>query len=223
MDNISSYIDHTLLKPEATGKDIEKLCEEAINYRFASVCVNPYFVPLASNLLMGTRINVCMVIGFPLGANTTIIKVKETEEAIQNGADEIDMVMNVGALKERNDQGVFQDIEDVVKAAQGKIVKVILETCLLTKEEKKRACLLSKEAGAHFVKTSTGLASGVATVEDVTLLRKVVGDRMGVKASGGIRDRKTAIKMIESGASRIGTSSGVQIVKSDLISDNNGY
>ncbi|ASS90167.1 deoxyribose-phosphate aldolase [Aeribacillus pallidus] len=164
-----------------------------------------------------------MVIGFPLGANTTIIKVKETEEAIQNGADEIDMVMNVGALKERNDQGVFQDIEDVVKAAQGKIVKVILETCLLTKEEKKRACLLSKEAGAHFVKTSTGLASGVATVEDVTLLRKVVGDRMGVKASGGIRDRKTAIKMIESGASRIGTSSGVQIVKSDLISDNNGY
>ncbi|MEK5272074.1 deoxyribose-phosphate aldolase [Aeribacillus sp. FSL K6-8394] len=223
MDNISSYIDHTLLKPEATGKDIEKLCEEAINYQFASVCVNPYFVPLASNLLMGTRINVCTVIGFPLGANTTIIKVKETEEAIQNGADEIDMVMNVGALKERNDQGVFQDIEDVVKAVQGKIVKVILETCLLTEEEKKRACLLSKEAGAHFVKTSTGLASGVATVEDVTLLRKVVGDRMGVKASGGIRDRKTAIKMIESGASRIGTSSGVEIVKSDLISDNNGY
>ncbi|GAB7388126.1 deoxyribose-phosphate aldolase [Bacillaceae bacterium] len=223
MDNLASYIDHTLLKPEATGKDIEKLCAEAINYRFASVCVNPYFVPLAAKLLMGTGINVCTVIGFPLGANTTIVKVKETEDAVQNGADEIDMVMNVGALKERNDQAVFQDIKEVVKAAEGKIVKVILETCLLTEEEKKRACLLAKEAGAHFVKTSTGFASGGATIEDVMLLRKVAGDRMGVKASGGIRDRETAIKMIESGASRIGTSSGVQIVKSDLNSGNPGW
>lgn len=152
MDNISSYIDHTLLKPEATGKDIEKLCEEAINYQFASVCVNPYFVPLASNLLMGTRINVCTVIGFPLGANTTIIKVKETEEAIQNGADEIDMVMNVGALKERNDQGVFQDIEDVVKAVQGKIGESYIGNLSIDRRGKETGLLIVERGWCTFCK-----------------------------------------------------------------------
>lgn len=223
MKNISSFIDHTLLKPEATGKDIEKLCAEAIQFQFASVCINPYFVPLAAKLLDGSGVNVCTVIGFPLGANTTRTKVRETEEAILNGASEIDMVMNIGALKEQDDKAVYQDIAEVVKSAQGKTVKVILENCLLTEEEKRRACLLAKEAGAHFVKTSTGFSSGGATIEDVELMRAVVGDKMGVKASGGIRDLETALKMIKAGATRIGTSSGIKIVTDDQSQIDNGY
>ncbi|AZR74791.1 deoxyribose-phosphate aldolase [Anoxybacter fermentans] len=206
-------IDHTLLKPNATEDDIRKLCEEAKKYGFASVCVNPAYVALASKLLRGTGVKVCTVVGFPLGATTTTTKVIETRDAIANGATEIDMVINVGALKSGNNALVKRDIEEVVEAARGRaIVKVILETSLLTDEEKVRACLLSKYAGAHFVKTATGFGPGGATVEDVALMRKTVGNEMGVKASGGIRDLKTARAMIDAGATRIGASASVAIV-----------
>ncbi|WP_027416817.1 deoxyribose-phosphate aldolase [Aneurinibacillus terranovensis] len=215
MRNLSSYIDHTLLKQEATSKDIEKLCDEARQFKFASVCINPHFVSLATKWLQGSEVKVCTVIGFPLGANTTTVKVSETEDAIRNGASEIDMVINIGALKEKNDEIVFRDIAGVVNAAKGKTVKVIIETCLLTEEEKRRACMLSKEAGAHFVKTSTGFSTGGAIVEDVELMKATVGDKLEVKASGGIRDQESALKMIKAGATRIGTSNGVKIVTDD--------
>lgn len=212
--SLAKMIDHTLLKQDATKAQIIELVQEAKKYKFASVCVHPTWVKTASELLHDEQdVNVCTVIGFPLGATTTEVKVFETKQAVENGATEIDMVINIGALKEQNDLFVLEDIQSVVRAANDRaIVKVIIETCLLTNEEKIRACKLAKNAGAHFVKTSTGFSTSGATVEDVQLMREVVGSKMGVKASGGIRDKEKAIAMIEAGANRIGTSSGVTIV-----------
>lgn len=210
---LNKLIDHTLLKPEATKAQIEKLCGEAKEYDFKSVCVNPYYVKYAKELLKESDVLVCTVIGFPLGQNTTAIKVAETKDAINNGADEIDMVINVGALKSKDVDYVLNEIKEIRNACKGKTLKVIIETCLLTDEEKIAACKLSNEAGADFVKTSTGFSTHGATVEDVKLMRETVGEDMGVKASGGIRDRETALKMIEAGATRLGVSAGVEIVK----------
>ncbi|RLQ02767.1 deoxyribose-phosphate aldolase [Geobacillus stearothermophilus] len=211
--NIANMIDHTLLKPEATKEQIVQLCAEAKQYGFASVCVNPSWVKTAARELSGTDVRVCTVIGFPLGATTPETKAFETKNAIENGAREVDMVINLGALKSGADDWVERDIRAVVEAAAGKaLVKVIIETALLTDDEKVRACQLAVKAGADYVKTSTGFSGGGATVEDVALMRKTVGDNVGVKASGGVRDRKTAEAMIEAGATRIGTSSGVAIV-----------
>lgn len=211
--NIANMIDHTLLKPEATKEQIVQLCAEAKQYGFASVCVNPSWVKTAARELSGTDVCVCTVIGFPLGATTPETKAFETKNAIENGAREVDMVINIGALKSGADDWVERDIRAVVEAAAGKaLVKVIIETALLTDDEKVRACQLAVKAGADYVKTSTGFSGGGATVEDVALMRKTVGDNVGVKASGGVRDRKTAEAMIEAGATRIGTSSGVAIV-----------
>lgn len=212
MTNLAAYIDHTLLKPEATEKDILKLTAEAVQYHFASVCIHPYWVKLAAKELAGTDVKVCTVIGFPLGATTAETKAFETKKAIEDGADEIDMVINIGALKSGDTEAVEADIRAVVKAAQGKLVKVIIETCLLTNEEKELACRLAVKAGAHFVKTSTGFSTGGATIEDVKLMRQTVGDKAGVKASGGIHTKAEAEAMIEAGATRIGASSGVKIV-----------
>lgn len=213
--NIASMIDHTLLKPEATETMIEKLCNEAMEYGFKAVCVNPYFVKKAKELLNGTNVKVATVIGFPLGATLKEVKAFEATESIKNGADEVDMVINIGALKNKDYDVVKEDIEAVVEAAKDKaIVKVIIETCLLTDEEKVKACELSKDAGADFVKTSTGFSTGGATVEDVDLMKNTVGDSMKIKASGGVRDYDTAKAMIDVGASRIGASSSVKIVKS---------
>lgn len=211
---IASYIDHTLLKPETTKDQVMKLCVEAREYGFASVCINPAFVELAASILKNSNAKVCTVVGFPLGANTTALKVAETKQAIRDGAEEIDMVINIGALKAGDTKLVEEDIRAVVDAAEGNLVKVIIETCLLTHEEKILACQLSEKTGAHFVKTSTGFSSGGATVEDVTLMKTVVGERLGVKASGGIRDLSTAQSMIQAGATRIGSSNSVVIVNS---------
>ena len=218
---LAKMIDHTILKANATQSDIEKLCEEAKEYNFASVCVNPYWVPLASDLLKNSTVKVCTVIGFPLGATSSESKASETEIAILQGADEVDMVINVGAMKNNQTDIVEKDILSVVNSARqtGKAqnknitVKVILETCYLTKDEIKNACLCAKNAGADFVKTSTGFGTGGATVEDVKLMKETLGSSMEVKASGGIRDYETAIKMIEAGATRLGTSSGITIVE----------
>jgi deoxyribose-phosphate aldolase len=211
--DLARLIDHTLLKPEATEPEIRRLCAEAKKHSFASVCVNPSWVALSSQLLAGTPVKVCTVIGFPLGATTPTAKAVETRDAIANGAAEIDMVINVGALKSGDDDLVCRDIEGVVGAARGSaIVKVILETALLTREEKIKACLLARRAGADFVKTSTGFSSGGATVEDIALMRETVGPAMGVKASGGIRDTATAAAMVAAGATRIGASASVAIV-----------
>ncbi|MGE5508660.1 MAG: deoxyribose-phosphate aldolase [Chitinophagales bacterium] len=209
---LAKLIDHTLLKPDAAPEAIAKLCGEAKTHGFASVCVNPCNVARAADLLRGSAVKVCTVIGFPLGASTHLTKAFEVRDAIANGADELDMVLNVGALKAQEYQVVQRDIEAVVDAAQGRIVKVILETGLLTDREKIKACELAKAAGASFVKTSTGFGPGGATVEDVQLMRKTVGPELGVKASGGVRDRETALRMVAAGATRIGTSSGVAIV-----------
>ncbi|HLG27458.1 MAG TPA: deoxyribose-phosphate aldolase [Paenisporosarcina sp.] len=212
--NIASMIDHTLLKQDATKEQVEKICAEAREYTFASVCVNPTWVKTSAKLLTGTPVKVCTVIGFPLGSSTPETKAFETTDAINNGAGEIDMVLNVGALKSQDLDLVKRDIESVVNAAKGKaIVKVILETCLLSKEEIKVASQLSKDAGADFVKTSTGFSTGGATFEDVALMREVVGPDLGVKASGGVRSLEDVQKMIEAGATRIGASSGVQIMQ----------
>ena len=214
MKNIPSMIDHTILKPEATRSMIEALCKEAREYNFAAVCVNPYHVRFCKELLKGSNVKVATVVGFPLGANTKELKAFETIDAINNGADEIDMVINVGALKDGELNIVKEDIRGVVEAAKDKaIVKVIIETCLLTDEEKRIACKLSMEAGAHFVKTSTGFNTGGATVSDVRLMKEVVGDKLEVKASGGVRDLNIAKEMIEAGATRLGTSSGIKIAK----------
>ncbi len=212
--NLAPYIDHTLLKPDATPDDIKKLCEEAREYVFASVCINPGYVKMCSDLLKNSRVKVCTVIGFPLGATTTRIKRLEAEEAIENGAEEIDMVMNIGMLKQGEYEYVFEDINQVVLAAKRKrlICKVIIETALLTDDEKVRACLISKSAKADFVKTSTGFSKGGATAGDVALMKYVVGSSVGVKASGGIRSFEDAEKMIASGADRIGASASVKIV-----------
>ncbi len=213
--NLARMIDHTLLKPDATPDQIAQLCFEARKYQFASVCVNPTWVKLCAQLLQGSPVKVCTVIGFPLGASASEVKAFETKNAIDQGATEIDMVINIGALKARELEVVAQDIRGVVNAAhaRGIIVKVILETTLLTDEEKTTACLLSKEAGADFVKTSTGFAGGGATVHDVALMRRVVGPELGVKASGGVRTYEDAESMIKAGATRIGASAGVKILQ----------
>ena len=212
---IAGMIDHTLLKPDATQQEIAQLCYEARKYSFASVCVNPTWVSLCAQLLQGSEVKVCTVIGFPLGATSSETKAFETETAIKQGATEIDMVINVGALKARDLETVAKDIHGVVKAAhpRGAIVKVIIETVLLTDEEKTIASLISKEAGADFVKTSTGFAGGGATVHDIELMRKAVGPQMGVKASGGVRTFEDAESMIKAGATRIGASAGVKIIQ----------
>ena len=209
---IASMIDHTLLKPEATPAQIEKLCAEAAEYHFASVCVNPVYIPLAARLLKGTGVKVCCVVGFPLGAIVPEQKAAEAASCAAMGAEELDMVIHVGAAKAGDWALVQRDIEGVVKAAAGHTVKVIIETCLLTDEEKVKACEAAKAAGAHFVKTSTGFSTGGATTHDIALMRKTVGPEMGVKASGGIRDYATAMAMIEAGANRIGASAGIAIV-----------
>ena len=209
---IAAMIDHTLLKPEATPAQIEKLCAEAAEYHFASVCVNPVYIPLAARLLKGTGVKVCCVVGFPLGAIAPEQKAAEAASCAAMGAEELDMVIHVGAAKAGDWALVQRDIEGVVKAAAGHTVKVIIETCLLTDEEKVKACEAAKAAGAHFVKTSTGFSTGGVTTHDIALMRKTVGPEMGVKASGGIRDYATAMAMIEAGANRIGASAGIAIV-----------
>jgi len=211
---LNKYIDHTLLKPAATKADIEALCKEAREHDFMSVCVNASRVALCHELLEGSGMKVCTVVGFPLGATTTATKVFEAEEAIANGATEIDMVINVGALKSGDVDNVKADIAAVNKAVQGRAarLKVIIETCLLTDEEKVKVCTICKEVGVDFVKTSTGFSTGGATVEDVALMRKTVGADIGVKASGGVKNADDARKMIAAGANRLGTSSGVLIV-----------
>jgi len=210
--NLAKYIDNTLLKPAATAQQIEEICKESIEYGFASVCVNPTHVELVAKLLAGSGVKTCTVIGFPLGANTSAVKAFEAEKAVEDGADELDMVINIGALKAGNDELVKEDIEAVVQAGQGKLVKVIIETALLTDEEKMRACQLAVEAGADFVKTCTGFSGGAANVHDIALMRETVGPDIGVKASGGVRTKEDALALIEAGATRIGTSSGKAIV-----------
>ena len=209
---IASMIDHTLLKPEATPAQVEKLCAEAAEYHFASVCVNPVYIPLAARLLDGTGVKVCCVVGFPLGAIAPEQKAAEAASCAAMGAEELDMVIHVGAAKAGDWALVQRDIAGVVKAAAGRTVKVIIETCLLTDAEKVKACEAAKAAGADFVKTSTGFSTGGATTHDIALMRKTVGPEMGVKASGGIRDYATAMAMIEAGANRIGASAGIEIV-----------
>lgn len=211
--NVAKYIDHTLLKPDSTREQIDKILEEAKKYQFKSVCINPTHVSYASQKLQDTDVLVCTVIGFPLGATTTDVKIFETENAIKNGASEIDMVINIGALKDQRYDEVQKDIEGVIAAANGKTVKVIIETVLLTDEEKDKACELAEKAGATFVKTSTGFAGGGATPEDVKLMKDTVGNRLEVKASGGVRSLEDFEKMIEAGATRIGASAGVQIIE----------
>ena len=213
--DVARFIDHTLLKPEATRAEIETLCQEARQNSFASVCVNPYWVKECAFLLHGSPVKVCTVVGFPLGATTADVKAYETRRAIFDGATEIDMVINIGALKSGDDDTVKRDIRTVVEAAHEAcaIVKTILETALLTDDEKVRACVLAKEAGADFVKTSTGFSKGGATVADIELMRRAVGSSIGVKAAGGVRDLAAAKEMIAAGATRIGASAGVKIVQ----------
>lgn len=216
MINLSSMIDHTLLRPDATKNEITKLTDEAKKYEFASVCVNPTWVAYAAEQLANTNVKVCTVIGFPLGASTTATKAFEAANAIENGATEVDMVINIGALKDGDHDYVEQDIKAVVDAAAGKaLVKVIIETCILTDEEKKVACQLAVKAGTDFVKTSTGFSTGGAVAEDVALMRETVGENIGVKASGAIRSLEDMEKMIAAGASRIGASSGVKIMEGE--------
>ncbi len=210
---LNQYIDHTLLKQDATQKQIETLCQQAIAYEFASVCVNPYYVSYCKSLLKNSAVKVCTVIGFPLGSNTTATKAFETEDAILNGADEIDMVINVSALKDKQDDVVLKDIEAVVAAAKGHLVKVILETCLLTPKEIVKACQLAMKAKAQYVKTSTGFSTMGATIENVKLMYETVHPTLKVKASGGVRSYEDALAMIQAGASRIGTSNGVAIME----------
>ena len=211
--NYNKLIDHTILKPDASIEDIKRICKEAKDYNFMSVCVNPAFIDLCKNELKGSDVKVCTVIGFPLGATLPQAKALETREAVFEGADEIDMVINITRLKAHEDDYVYNEIEKVRRSCMGKVLKVIIETCLLTDEEKVRACLLAKKAGADFVKTSTGFSTGGATVEDVKLMKQTVQDKALVKASGGIKDKDTFLKMIEAGASRIGASKGVEIIK----------
>ena len=208
----NKLIDHTLLKQDATPEQIIKLCEEAKQFDFMSVCVNPAYVPLAAQCLEGSDVKVCTVIGFPLGMNLTKTKIEEAALAIKEGADEIDMVINVGMLKAGHDQYVEEEIRELKAVAGSKVLKVIIETCLLTDEEKVRACIASKNAGADFVKTSTGFSTGGATAHDVALMRKTVGSDMGVKASGGVRTHEDLLAMVEAGATRIGTSNGTKII-----------
>ncbi len=222
-DGLANLIDHTLLKPDATRADIEQLCREAAQFCFASVCVNPNWVPLCRELLRGSGVKVCTVIGFPSGAHAPDVKSYEARRAVEQGAEEIDMVINIGALKSKDYALVEQDIRGVVQASgRDTIVKVILETSLLTREEKIMASSLAKAAGADFVKTSTGFAGGGATVEDIQLMRETVGPEMGVKASGGVRTRDDAEKMVAAGATRLGASAGVKIVRGEADGDAKG-
>ncbi len=215
MENLASYIDHTLLKPEASAEAVRQLCHEAREHGFASVCVNSCRVPLAAAELRGSSVVVCAVVGFPLGAMDSDAKAFEAKKAVEAGAREIDMVINIGALKDEAYDLVEEDIRKVKQECGSLVLKVILETCLLSKEEIVRACEIARRAGADYVKTSTGFSKGGATVEDVALMRRTVGSAMGVKASGGVRSRKDALAMIEAGASRIGASSGVAILGGD--------
>lgn len=210
---LARYIDHTILKPDAKESDVIKLCREALEYKFASVCVNASNVKLADSFLHGTEVKVCTVVGFPLGATTKETKAFEAAQAIGNGASEVDMVINIGALKSGKLETVLEDIKAVADVCKDKaLLKVIIETCLLTDEEKVTACELSKKAGADFVKTSTGFSTGGAEAEDIALMRKTVGPSMGVKASGGIRNLESSLKMIEAGATRIGASASISIL-----------
>lgn len=214
--NLAKMIDHTQLKPDTAKEKITQICEEAKEHQFASVCVNPHWVEYCNELLKDTDVKVCTVIGFPLGATTKETKAFETRQSIEKGATEVDMVINIGELKSGNTDLVKEDIETVVREASGKaLVKVIIETSLISDEEKVTACELAKAAGADFVKTSTGFSGGGATVEDISLMRKTVGPEMGVKASGGVRDYEGAKAMIEAGATRIGASSGISIIKGE--------
>lgn len=218
-NKLARMIDHTLLKPDACEEGVRKLCQEALEYKFASVCINPGYVQLCADLLKGSEVKVCTVIGFPLGATTSDTKAFETRDAISKGAQEVDMVINVGKLKDKDLDYVKKDIEAVVNEAKGKaLTKVIIETCLLNDEDKVTACKIAKEAGADFVKTSTGFSTGGATFEDIKLMRETVGPNMGVKASGGVRSYEDTMKMIEAGATRIGASASIAIcegLKSD--------
>ncbi len=208
----SKYIDHTILKADAVKEDILKICREAKEYDFASVCVNPCWIPVAKEALEGTDVKVCVVVGFPLGAMTTEAKVFETQDAVAKGADEVDMVINIGMLKDGNDEYVTEEIRKIKEACGSHILKVIIETCLLTNEEKVRACIDAKNAGADFVKTSTGFSTAGATPEDVKLMKDTVGEGVKVKAAGGVRTKEDFEKMIKAGAERIGTSRGVSLM-----------
>ena len=210
----TKLFDHTILKADATRKDVKRVCDEAMAYSFCSVCVNSYYVPYVANLLHGSDVKICSVVGFPLGAMSTRAKALEAKIAVMDGADEIDMVINVGALKDRDYSVVLEDIKAVKEACGEHILKVIIETCLLTDDEKVKACELAKEAGADFVKTSTGFRSAGAKVEDVRLMRETVGPDMGVKASGGIHDKEFAKELVDAGANRLGTSATIEIVES---------
>ena len=211
--NLAKLIDHTILKPVATQEDVRSLIQEARQYGFFSVCINPFWVAYVKELLKGSDVKVCTVVGFPLGANTTAVKVYETQDALKNGADEIDMVINIGALRARDYKTVLEDIKAVRRACEGHVLKVIIETSQLTDEEKVKACELSAEAGADFVKTSTGFTGGGATAADVALMRKSIPAHMQVKASGGVRTREDFDVMVAAGATRIGASSGVKIIE----------
>ena len=211
---LAGMIDHTILKANASEAEVRKVCEEALEYGFASVCINPANISLASEMLKGSKVKVCTVIGFPLGANTSAVKAFETDDAIKNGAQEVDMVINIGKLKDKDYEYVKNDIKAVVDASKGRALsKVIIETCLLTDEEKAKACELAKEAGADYVKTSTGFSTGGATPEDIKLMRETVGPEMGVKASGGVRTYEDAMAVLENGATRIGASASIAIVE----------
>ncbi len=209
----TKLFDHTILKADATRKDVKRVCDEAMAYSFCSVCVNSYYVPYVANLLHGSDVKICSVVGFPLGAMSTRAKALEAKIAVMDGADEIDMVINIGALKDRDYSVVLEDIKAVKEACEDKTLKVIIETCLLNDVEKVKACELAKEAGADFVKTSTGFSTGGAKVEDVKLMRATVGPNMGVKASGGIHDNEFAKELVDAGANRLGTSATIQIVE----------
>ena len=211
--NYNRLIDHTVLKPETQEEAVIKLCKEALEFNFASVCVNPTFVELCAGLLKGSEVKVCTVIGFPLGANTKEVKGFEALDAVNKGAEEIDMVINIGALKDKKYDYVYEEIKYIKECCKGRLLKVIIETCLLTDEEKVKACELSVKAGADFVKTSTGFSTGGATVSDIALMRKTVGPDLGVKASGGVRSYEDMVNMVEAGATRIGTSSGPKLMK----------
>jgi len=209
--DLAKYIDHTILKPEATFQDVQRLCGEAVEHKFVAVCVNPCYVELAVRLLAGTGVKVATVIGFPLGANLPVVKVFEAQQAVRQGADEIDMVINIGAAKQGEWEVVLNDIIQVVAGANGRTVKVIVETALLTEDEKKIVCNLVLTSGAHYIKTSTGFSNGGATVADIELFKGIVGEKIGIKASGGVRTRQDAVAMITAGATRLGTSAGVSI------------
>ena len=211
--SLAKFIDHTILKPEATAHDVTRLCSEAKAHQFAAVCVNPCYVELAATLLAGTGVKVATVIGFPLGANLGVVKAFEAKLAVEQGADEVDMVINIGAAKLGQWDVVLSDIKEVVAGAEGHTVKVIVETSLLTDEEKRTVCQVVLDSGAHYIKTSTGFSTGGATVPDIALFKSIVGDQIGIKASGGVRTREDAEALVAVGATRLGTSGGVSIIK----------